>query len=54
MIFSFMREHPFFCTSAGACVTGFMPWSMPYLQFAALLVSVIAGVISIVRNIRRK
>jgi hypothetical protein len=36
-------EHFWACTSAGACVAGFIEWSIPYLQFIALMISIAAG-----------
>ena len=36
------------CVSAGSCIGGFVDWfvhvSIPYLQFAALVISVAAGI----------
>lgn len=51
---NFLRDHPFFCTSVSSCAVGFMSSTLPYLQYAALVISLVAGVISIVRNLRRK
>jgi hypothetical protein len=35
------------CTSMGSCITGFVSGSLPYLQFTALCISIIAGVIAL-------
>ncbi len=32
------------CTSLGGCVTGFVTGSLPYLQFIALVISIAAGI----------
>jgi hypothetical protein len=34
------------CTSAGSCAASFMAATMPYLQYLAVLISVIAGIAS--------
>ena len=31
------------CTAMGSCIAGFVASSLPYLQFAALIISIIAG-----------
>lgn len=51
-LLDFIRAHPFACTSFGACTVGFMTATLPYLQYAALLISVVAGVISLVRRFK--
>lgn len=32
------------CTSAGACVGGFISQALPYLQFIAVVISIAAGI----------
>lgn len=38
------------CTSIGACAAGFVTASIPYLQFAALVISIIAGIRAFVES----
>lgn len=32
------------CTSAGGCITSLIDWSMPYLQFIAVVLTIAAGI----------
>ena len=37
------REHIWACVSGGSCVAAFVASAVPYLQFCALVVSILAG-----------
>ena len=47
-------EHLWACTSAGACIAGFVEWSIPYLQFIALVISIVAGIRAWLATRRKK
>lgn len=38
------QPHIWFCTSMGSCFAGFVHWSIPYMQWIALALSIYAGV----------
>jgi hypothetical protein len=42
------------CTSFGGCIAGFIQWSIPYLQFLALVISIVAGISAWLSRRRRK
>lgn len=38
------KVHIWACTSAGGCIAGFVSFSLPYLQYCAVLISIYAGI----------
>lgn len=38
------------CTSIGACATSFVTHAIPFLQFTALLISVVAGLVALIKH----
>lgn len=41
------------CTSAGSCAVGFVSAALPFLQFAALVISIAAGIKALVSRVRK-
>ena len=39
-----MNPKVYACIGAGSCLTGFVASSLPYLQFIALVITIVAGV----------
>lgn len=46
----FLKAHGWVCTSAGACATGFVLSSLPYLQWLSLLIAIAAGIRALLKK----